>query len=434
MITMFIYLLNAFTYLLPLLFFLPFKMTFSQKATLYFIILTNIILMVYYIGNIGVILLIFSVSIYLLFIDSNRSRNICIFFASYLFCVLYDNLFTIIWNNIGYPITDVLKNNIALYIGYTLIYTLLLFFICKMISVILKKTILNIKLPGEVWISISINLIVCLVIFIFNIVMGEHVGYSKKIIMFNCILFGFYLVVSTISTINSIKGYIVKSNVKFKQESYDTLQKYTQQIENMYSDIRSFKHDYINIMASMSGYIEANDMSGLSNYFKKSILPLSSQISKSNYKLNQLMNIKIVEIKSILSAKLIYAHEIGIDINIEIIEPISTVSMDTMDLARVLGIFMDNAIEASLETSHPELSLVMINNENSIAIIIMNNHIKHDIPYYDLKKISVSTKGKNRGIGLHNADIIISKYPNVIHDTEIKDDLFIQHLEIKKGD
>ncbi|MDO4337426.1 MAG: GHKL domain-containing protein [Eubacteriales bacterium] len=436
-INILIYLMNALTYLVPLLNFLPFKISFFKKAELYLIILGNILLMVYYTGNSGVVLLILSVSSYLFFIDTNRLRNICIFFVSYLFCALWDSLFTLIWNMMGYPIAEGLKQNLLLYLIYNIIYNLLLYFFSRSISIIIKKSFKlknKWEIPQKVWISIGINLLICITIFIFNIIVGEHIGYNKKTIMFNCILFGLYLLISFILTVNSINAYIIKSNIQFKQNAYDTLQKYTQQIENMYASVRSFKHDYINIMTSMSGYIQNKDLDGLSNYFNQSILPLSLKITNSNYKLNQLMNIKVLEIKSIISAKIIYAYEIGIKVTIEIMEPIESFSMDTIDLARVLGIFLDNAIEAALETNNPELSLVMINNSNSVAIIISNNYINYNIPYYKLKKASISTKGKNRGIGLHNASTIISEYPNIFHDTEIKENIFIQHLEIFKHD
>ena len=55
----------------------------------------------------------------------------------------------------------------------------------------------------------------------------------------------------------------------------------------MYSSLRSFKHDYSNIMLSMSGYIEANDMDGLKEYFDKEILPLSKKITKNTAHINQ---------------------------------------------------------------------------------------------------------------------------------------------------
>ncbi len=435
MIYLLIYCLNALVYLLPLLTFLPFHISLLNKISIYIIILGNIFIMVYCIGNIGVVFLLLSVSLFLSFLDTHRLRNVCLFFASYMFCVFWDNLFTVLWNILGFPITDILRQNTALYITYTVLYTLLLFLLSKLLVWGIHKIIIPKNyavIPKEVWGAIFINLLICLIIFVFNIVVGERIGYNKNIIVFNCILFGFYMMVSTISILNSIKTYIVKSDMQSKQDAYDTLQKYTQQIETMYSDIRSFKHDYLNIMASMSGFIEEGDMSGLTQYFSKSIVPLSSQINKSNYKLNQLMNIKISEIKSIISAKITYAHEIGVEVNVEIIDPIYTIPMGTLDLARVLGIFLDNAIEGALETDTPTISFAMINNIGSVTIIILNNYIKHNIPYYDLKKISISTKGKNRGIGLHNAENILSKYPNIVHDTEMKDHEFIQRLEIFK--
>ena len=79
-----------------------------------------------------------------------------------------------------------------------------------------------------------------------------------------------------------------------KQDSYNRLQEYTNQIESMYSSLRSFKHDYSNIMLSMSEYFEANDMEGLRSYFNKEILPLSRKITKNTAHINQLMNIKTV--------------------------------------------------------------------------------------------------------------------------------------------
>ena len=62
-----------------------------------------------------------------------------------------------------------------------------------------------------------------------------------------------------------------KVDMDMRQDSYNRLQEYTNQIESMYSSLRSFKHDYSNIMLSMSGYIESNDMEGLSDYFNKEI-------------------------------------------------------------------------------------------------------------------------------------------------------------------
>ena len=45
--------------------------------------------------------------------------------------------------------------------------------------------------------------------------------------------------------------------------------------------------------------------------------------------------------------------------------------IDTVDLARILGNFLDNAIEATLETEQPQIGLNIIQNKTGVSIIII---------------------------------------------------------------
>ena len=148
----------------------------------------------------------------------------------------------------------------------------------------------------------------------------------------------------------------------------------------MYSSLRSFKHDYSNIMLSMSEYFEANDMEGLRSYFNKEILPLSRKITKNTAHINQLMNIKITELKSILSSKLLYAIELNIDVSIEVTDEVISLPMNTLDLCRIAGIFLDNAIEATLETAYPSIRFALINLDAEYIFIISNTFLDKGIP------------------------------------------------------
>lgn len=223
-----------------------------------------------------------------------------------------------------------------------------------------------------------------------------------------------------------------KLDLDMRQASYNRLQEYTNRIEDMYSSLRSFKHDYLNIMLSMSGYIEAGDMSGLRDYFDREIMPLNQKMSTNTSHLNQLINIKITELKSIISAKLLYATELNINVNIEIESEISEIPMDTVDLSRVLGIFLDNAIEAAVETENPNIRFAIIDAENEYAIIISNTFHDSAVPHGTLRKPTFSTKSPDRGIGLYNAHAIISKYNDVLWETQTTDTLFIQQIRIIK--
>lgn len=428
------YFLSVFSYLLPICCFLPFKLKFRQKVILFAILLINMLLIGFVVGNIGVILLIISTCIYITLLNPNRLMNICVFIATYLFCVLWDNLFSLVWDTFIYPIAD-LQSHFTYYVIYIISYIVLLSCICPVIGRLLHLVIRKIHtgLSKQLLLLIATNLATCLFIFLFNIVIGEYIGYSRNIITFNCILFACYFIISTVLIINIIKAHMEKVDIEMRQDSYNRLQEYTNQIENMYSSLRSFKHDYSNIMLSMSGYIEANDMEGLRDYFDKEILPLSKNITKNTAHINQLINIKTTELKSIISSKLLYAIELNINVSIEVTDEVTSIPMDTLDLCRVIGIFLDNAIEATLETDQPTIRFALINLDTEYIFIISNTFLEKGIPYATLSKPNVSTKGVNRGIGLYNAHEIIAKYNHVFLDTEIKNKFFVQRLQISKS-
>lgn len=106
---------------------------------------------------------------------------------------------------------------------------------------------------------------------------------------------------------------------------------------------------------------------------------------------------------------------------------------NSIDLSRVMGIYLDNAIEATLETKSPSIQFAMISLENEYVFIIANTFLDRGIPYAALKQPNFSTKGPNRGIGLYNAHEIISKYSYVFWDSETNDSHFIQRLRILKS-
>lgn len=424
-------LLGTLLYLLLICCFLSFKLTLKQKFGLFFLLFINILLMDLYLGHVGVVFLLLSCCFYISFLHKNRLLNICLFIGSYLFGVVCDNIFSLIWNAFIMPIPKLMSSDYY-YLLYMLSFDLLMAIICPFTARLVHRFISKIqaKLPRQSLLLIVGNLSICLFIFIFNISFGEYIGYTQKIITFNCILFGCYFLISTILIINIIQSQMDKLAMDMRQETYDRLQEYTNQIEAMYSSLRSFKHDYSNIMLSMSGYIESGDMDGLRAYFNNEIIPANKKLLKNTAHLNQLMNLKITELKSIISAKLLYAIEQGIAVTIEIAEEISELPINSMDLSRVLGIFLDNAVEAALETENPAIQFAIISLEKEYLLIISNTFLDHGLPTATLRQPTVSSKGANRGIGLYNAKETLSKYNRVFWDTETNETHFTQRLTI----
>ena len=326
-----------------------------------------------------------------------------------------------------------LSNQWYFFYGINLMYTLLFYWITLLCGKLLKKVFLSgkgiLRLP-QTWYVIDAALLLLITIYLFdNLIPGQN-GSIGKMIYNNALHISGYLLVMCCLLLAMRRSYLEQIQTEAKQKAMQDLQDYTRNLEAMYNGLRSFKHDYVNILLSLSGYIEDGDMDRLKDFFESKIFPTKNLITGGDYKLNQLSNIGVLEIKSLLSAKMIYAHESGIDITIDIPDKVESFLIDTVDLARILGIFLDNAMEATLETEQPQIGLNIIQNKTSVSIIISNRFRDNGLMLHKLKQKGFSTKIGHQGIGLGNAQKIISSYDNVLLETTMKCNYFTQHLEL----
>lgn len=290
------YFLNTLMYLILAYCFLPFAIKIKELITLFLIILINVVI-VNEAGNFAVVVLLVSVSIYIAAIRKNRVINILSFIIAYLFMAILDPIISLLWNAYICPISTLLENMLYydLYM-ISLVIVLLLIgpFVGKYFHLLLSK--IQDQLSKHLLPLIVSNLGICLLIFLFNIFIGEYIGYTPEIIGFNCILFACYFIISTILIINITKQNEKRMELEKRQEIYQHLQEYTTQIEHMYSSLRSFKHDYSNIMLTMSEYIASEDIKGLEKYFVKTIMPMNQKLTSDTTRMNQLMNLKDLEL------------------------------------------------------------------------------------------------------------------------------------------
>lgn len=226
----------------------------------------------------------------------------------------------------------------------------------------------------------------------------------------------------------------VKSEVNLKRELEEKyrIEEYAHMVEDMYSQTRRFKHDYVNMLTPLKEYIDNGNMKELKKFFYDNVIDMDKDIKWSNNNIDKLKHVKITGLKAILSTKLIKALSINIDIKVDIVENICDVSINVMDLCRIIGILMDNAIEAAEECEHPKLCLCVFNKGDYVVAAIHNNFFGEKPVIHKIYKEGFSTKGDGRGMGLYTVkNIVDKKYDNVFINTSIEDSLFIQELWIK---
>ena len=331
------------------------------------------------------------------------SQNVCMGMIGSVLTVVVDNLLTLLIDMFISP--DRIQSDVFS-LGLMLVRLLMFYFITLFCGKILKKILLSGKgglRLQQTWYMIDAALLLLITIYLFdNLIKGQNDSIGKMIYN-NALHIAGYLLVMLFLLLAMRRSYQEQIQTEAKKKALQDLQDYTHNLEAMYNGLRSFKHDYINILLSISGYIENCDMNELKNYFENKIFPTKHLIDQGDYKLNQLSNIGVLEIKSLLSAKMIYAHESGIDVTIDIPDRVDRFLIDTVDLARILGIFLDNAIEATLETEQPQIGLNILRNKAGVSIIISNRFQDNGVALHRLKQKGFSTKIGHPGIGLSNA-------------------------------
>ena len=273
-----------------------------------------------------------------------------------------------------------------------------------------------------------------MLIFAIHITITDEANPPPQLLLYSVGLYIAYFVLTFFMILMIIKEYEVNARITLKQNSYDNLQEYMSQIEDLYQNIRVFRHDYANIMVSMAAYLNDNDMKGLKAYYEKHIFPINNMLNKEKDVISRLNMLDMIELKGLVSVKINYALEMNIKVSLEITEKIEKINMNILDLVRITGILLDNAIEACQECTEPCISFGMIKTEQGVTLIIRNTYIKKEIDYSRLGEPGVTSKGEWRGIGLYNVKSIIGNYDNVIMDTEYADQYFTQMMEIYEED
>ena len=228
------------------------------------------------------------------------------------------------------------------------------------------------------------------------------------------------------------KEKLEKEIIEQKDTQLNELSSYSHHVESLYEEIRSFRHDYINILTSLKLGIDNQDIEAIKTVYNGVLRDSANQFYDSKFDIAKLSNIKNDAIKSILSAKLLEAQNRGISISVEIEEPVSNFRIELLDFITVLSVLCDNAIEATIEATSPRMTIAFINNEDSLVLIVENSIKSEKVDVSHMFARGYSSKGKGRGLGLHNVHSILEKYPKSTITTRSANHLFSQTIRFCK--
>mgnify|MGYP000487933764 CR=1 FL=1 len=224
-----------------------------------------------------------------------------------------------------------------------------------------------------------------------------------------------------------------KIQEKLNQEQdlrYRDMERYSRHIEELYKEVRSFRHDYSNLLTSLRLGIEEEDMEQIKEVYDSVLKDSVQKLRDNKYDLGRLVNIRDRALKSLLAGKFIKARERAIVFNVEVPEEIQVEGMSLLDFLTIVSILCDNAIEASVEASQPHVSIAFLKSGAQETFIIENSIKEEGINISEIFSFGVSSKGEDRGVGLYTVMKIVESYSNASLNTTCHHQVFRHVLTV----
>ena len=211
---------------------------------------------------------------------------------------------------------------------------------------------------------------------------------------------------------------------------YRDMERYSRHIEELYKEVRSFRHDYTNLLTSLRLGIEEEDMEQIKEVYDSVLKDSSQKLQDNKYDLGRLVNIRDRALKSLLAGKFLKARDKNIVFNVEVPEEIQVEGMSLLDFLTIVSILCDNAIEASAEASQPHVSIAFLKNGAQETFIIENSIKEEGIDISEIFSFGASSKGEERGVGLYTVMKIVESHPNTSLNTTCQNQIFRQVLTV----
>lgn len=372
-----------------------------------------------------------------------------------LMCTIFTMVFKIIF-----------KSNISKSVLMSIIYIIILMLsdllILLFLIVILqmpKETIYT-SFAGSVLGNVCTNIIMLLIIYLLRKPLKKLLGYSfstnKKIIIVSIVtititVYFFFKIIAGYKVNNSVITYLMcmiafitilltlyrekienESIIKKYDELLDVMKTYEVDIENQRTLIHENRNE---LMTIRSKAIDKNASKEFIEYMDSVI---GDKVSTSISKYSKFTHLPSNGLKGFFYYKSMEAERRGIKVSANVSKKIENSflkDLDTKtykDLARLIGVYLDNAIDASEKSEDKKLGIEIYLIKENIKIIITNT-FSNDVDLSKIGKERYTTKGKNHGHGLLLVSSIIRNNNRFIAKTKVDQNLYIQELTINKN-
>lgn len=202
-----------------------------------------------------------------------------------------------------------------------------------------------------------------------------------------------------------MKFFLKKLDKKLESYQQELIETHYREVDNMYRQIRGWRHDYRNHIQTMKAYAASEDWEAIRHYLDlldEDLTTVDTVVKTGNPMTDAILNSKI----SLAKAK-----------NIKVIAdariPVKLKSSE-IDLCCIIGNLFDNAIEASMKLPEDQRVIRVYMDMKNTQLYISFTNFTAGKKMEKVGKLFRSTKGEGHGFGLVRIDAIVERLEGYI--------------------
>lgn len=263
-----------------------------------------------------------------------------------------------------------------------------------------------------------IVLIIGICFFAYNISTSNNIKYVLNAILLLSLGILTFIFVKNINNYNELT------------DKYDSLFSYVQNFEDWIEKEQLNRHEYKNQLAVLRCLTKEKKVKAKIDEILEDNINIGGEV------INQLKQLPKGGIKGLMYYKVALAQKqkikVTADVSLETKSILNNLAeKDIRTICKLIGIYLDNAIEAALETRKKNLLIEVYELPNKVCFVISNT-FKKKANFDERNKKGVTTKGEGHGNGLYFASKLIATNDYLESKQDIVDGYYIQQLIVTK--